>query len=218
MGGPITAEEFIKKLERDPEYQARMKEKEKKRLKIAARNRRDSTGVLSDLAKIGFPVETVSELFNRKLWYEQAIPVLIKWLPKMKNTKVKESIVRALTVKWAKPQAAPLLVREYDKHTKPEDSALRWAISNALCEVADDSVCDDVIRLAQDRRYGPDRQMLMLVLGNMKDERVLDVLIGLLGDDDVAGHAIMGLRKLKAERARPHIEPFLEHPRRWVRK
>ncbi len=41
--------------------------------------------------------------------------------------------------------------------------------------------------------------------------------IELLDDDDVAGHAVMALGRLKAPRAREKPEPFLSHPRTWVR-
>jgi hypothetical protein len=34
----------------------------------------------------------------------------------------------------------------------------------------------------------------------------------------MAGHAIIGLRKLKAKGAKSRIEPFLEHDQGWVRK
>lgn len=218
MPGPITAEEFIKKLARDPEYQGRMKEIERRKREASSIYKRAAKGVIKDLAKAGFKVDYVGALYNNKIWYEQAIPVLIKWLSVVENRRVKEDIVRALSVKWAKPQAAPLLIQEYDKLTQPEDWAIRWAIGNALSVVADDRVCDDIMRLAQDRYYGTERQMLAVALGNMRDERVVDVLIDLLKDDDVAGHAIMALRKLRAKRTRPYIEPFLEHERTWVRR
>lgn len=46
----------------------------------------------------------------------------------------------------------------------------------------------------------------------------MDVFTEMLGQDDVASHAIGGLRKLKAKKTRPHIEPFLGHPIPRVRR
>jgi HEAT repeat protein len=60
--------------------------------------------------------------------------------------------------------------------------------------------------------------MVVLALANMRDSRAVDVLLGLLDDDEVAGHAVMALGKLKAGKARPAIEEFLKHPKPWVRK
>jgi HEAT repeat protein len=52
----------------------------------------------------------------------------------------------------------------------------------------------------------------------MKDPRAVDVLIDLLDDDDVAGHAVVGLGKLRASKARQRVEEFLAHPKAWVRR
>jgi len=44
------------------------------------------------------------------------------------------------------------------------------------------------------------------------------VLLGLLDDDDVNGHAVAGLAKRRDERARDAFERFLDDERLWVRK
>jgi HEAT repeat protein len=51
----------------------------------------------------------------------------------------------------------------------------------------------------------------------MKNPAAVDVLIELLNDEEVAGHALMGLAKLKAHKSRPHIERFLNHAKPWIR-
>ncbi|MGH9243237.1 MAG: HEAT repeat domain-containing protein [Acidimicrobiales bacterium] len=52
----------------------------------------------------------------------------------------------------------------------------------------------------------------------MKDPKAVDVLIGLLDDPDVEGHAVVALGNLRAESARDRIEPLLEHPKTWIRQ
>ena len=37
----------------------------------------------------------------------------------------------------------------------------------------------------------------------------MSVLLDLLADDELSGHVIIALGKLKAKEARPYIEPFL---------
>ncbi len=64
---------------------------------------------------------------------------------------------------------------------------------------------------------GRSREMLALALANMKNPRSVDVLIESLGDDDVAGHAVQALRKMKAKKAEPAIRPFIQHPKTWIR-
>jgi hypothetical protein len=44
------------------------------------------------------------------------------------------------------------------------------------------------------------------------------VLVELLEDEQVAGHAVLALRKLAVPETRAAIEPFAEHPRTWVRR
>jgi HEAT repeat protein len=131
---------------------------------------------------------------------------------------VKEDIVRALSVSWAKPVAAPALVAEFHRMENESNTGIKWAIANALSVVADDSVFEDIVNLVRDTRHGPARIMLALALGNMKDPHAQDVLISLLDDDLVAGQAIVALGKLKSQKAYPLIERFLTHPKAWIRK
>ncbi len=95
---------------------------------------------------------------------------------------------------------------------------LKLAIAQALAVVADDSVCDDIIELAQDHRHGKARQMIVLALGNMKDPRAIETAMQLLNDEVVAGHAIMALGTLKAKCSKDCLKPFLRHRRAWIRR
>ncbi|PKO11951.1 MAG: hypothetical protein CVU39_26515 [Chloroflexi bacterium HGW-Chloroflexi-10] len=177
-----------------------------------------STPVIADLAEAGFYLEWVSDLYSRKLNYKNAIPGLLKWLPRIDNLDVKEDIVRALSVPWAKSIAAPALIAEFYKLQNESNIGIKWTIANALSVVADDLVFMEIVDLVRDHRNGKAREMLALSLGNMKEPRAQDVLIGLLEDEEVAGHAIMALGKLKSIKAYQTIERFLNNPRAWVRK
>jgi HEAT repeat protein len=194
-------------------------ERERERLARVARNKLDAAPVLAALRAQGFEIETVADLFNRKLNYQEAIPTLLDWLQRVANPDVKEDIVRALSVKWAKDTAAPkLLVTEFERAEDPTGAGLRWAIGNALEVLANDDIADGMIRLATDRRYGKAREMVVVGLGKLKNPRVTDVLLNLLSDEEVVGHAVMALGKLRARGARSRIEPLLNHSKPWVRK
>jgi HEAT repeat protein len=67
--------------------------------------------------------------------------------------------------------------------------------------------------------YGRARQMVVVALGKMKKNAasVMDVLIELLVDEDVAGHAVIALGKLKDQRAREAVAALQNHPKAWVR-
>jgi HEAT repeat protein len=213
---PKTADELMAELERDPEYRARMDQGERERLTRIAESRRDAAPVVADLVRAGFQVEVLDELLDKKLDYQRAVSILLSWLPKVSNPDVKESIVRVLSVPLAKP-AARLFVDEF-RRAAPDQSALKWAIGNGLEVVADDAVFEDLVEIVRDPKHGKAREMVAAALGNMRNPRAVDVLIGLLEDEEIAGHAIMGLGKLKARAARAAIERFLDHPKSWVRQ
>jgi hypothetical protein len=188
-----------------------------KRQRLIAINSEASAPVLADLAEAGFNLEWISDLYSQKLNYKGVIPILLEWLPRIENLDVKEDIVRALSVPWAKSVAAPLLVSEFNKLEDESNTGIKWAIANALSVVADDRVFTEIVSIVNDRRHGKAREMLAISLGNMKDPRAQDVLIGLLGDEVVVGHAIMALGKLKSKKARQEIESFTTHSKSWVR-
>jgi hypothetical protein len=131
---------------------------------------------------------------------------------------VRESLVRALSVPAARPAAAPVLIEEFRRTPDPSGLGLGWVIGNALSVVADDSVFDELVALVDDRRYGKARQMIVVGLARSKDPRVVPLLAGLLGDEDVVAQAVMALGKLRPPEVRPAIERLLDHPRGLVRR
>jgi HEAT repeat protein len=179
---------------------------------------REVAPILVDLAKLGVHVDSLDPLINTAVDYRVAVPLLISWLPRVSYLPVKESLVRALTLKEAKGVAAGPLVEEYRKAPAYEESSLKWTIGNALSVVADDSVFDDIAELVRNKQHGRAREMLAIALGNMKDPRAVPLLMEVLDDEQVAGHALAGLRKLAPAEARSKVEPFLNHPKTWVRK
>lgn len=178
---------------------------------------------IDELAQVGIAVESPWDLVNRRTPYPAAVPALLAWLdridaevPVLERPKFREGVVRALAVSAARGVAAPALLREF--HRDEETPYYRWAVGNSLEIVADAAVFDELVVLAQDRSYGRDRQMVVLGLGRMKNPRAIEVLIGLLDDDTVVGHAVMALGRLRAPQAREALEPFLNHERAWVRR
>ena len=189
---------------------------EDQRQKEVAQNYADMAPVLKDLADQGLVYDSMHRLRHSGIVYRAAISILLDWLPRIHNYDVKSEIVRALSVPWAKPDAAPAMIREF-LAAEPSQDSYKWIVGNGLSVVADDSVANDVIQLVSDPRHGKARQMLAIALGDMRDPRVLRVLVGLLDDSQIRGHAIIGLRKLGATAAKPYLERFLKDPETWIR-
>jgi hypothetical protein len=213
-----SAREIIEKLREDPAYMAKHTEREQRRDVHRQEFARQSAPILAELAAVGLNYSSTEDLRHSGERYERAIPILIKWLPLISNQGLKDSIVRTLSVPWARPAAALPLIVEFRSAQGLTSDSQKWAIGNALSIVADDSVFDEIAELVQDKRHGKAREMLAVALGNMKDPRTIVLLIELLHDDVVAGHAVMALGRLKAHKARPQIESMLYHPKPWVRK
>lgn len=179
------------------------------------------TQLLEDLAAAGFRVDSLADLRESGRRYKAAVPVLLRWLPLVADKSLKSEIVRALSVPWARPAATGPLIDEFrrvDPEVDPTGLGLRWTIGNALEVVGDDSKFTELVELVQDPSFGRAREMVVLGLGRLKRPEVVDVLIGLLGDAEVSGHAVKALGKLKATKARPALERMLNDRRAWVRR
>ncbi|QHK21026.1 hypothetical protein GU243_16385 [Pseudarthrobacter psychrotolerans] len=176
--------------------------------------------MLSELADAGYPVASVSDLRNSGLRYEAAVPVLLKWLPKVALREM-ESIVRALSVPWAKSQALDPLIALFQADPVPSDAMgelLRWAVGNALEVLWDDTRFDELVALTKDKRFGKAREMVVLGFRRSKLPKAVDVLIRHLDDPEVSGHAVIALGKLRDPRARAGLESMTSDQRTWVRK
>jgi len=217
--GPTTADELKAGLEQDPSYIARLREDDRRQEENRICYRIAAEPVLQDLRDIGYEVETIGELVEKEYPargpYKDAVPILMKWLPKVEYDALKEDIVRTLSVPWAK-DAAPFLVSEF--RCAGEGRGLRWVVGNALSVVATPAIFPDLVQLVRNREYGKDREMLALALAKVKTKESVDVLVELLEDEDLSGHALAALAKLKAAVPRKLVERFADHPKAWVRR
>lgn len=99
----------------------------------------------------------------------------------------------------------------------PGEFDAKWTIGWALGCLANPDLYDEMLEVAQDKRHGAARRMLVEEMHRFKDPRVVDVLIGLLGDPEIRGGAIVVLRKLHPAKAKPHLEVLLSDPKKYVR-
>jgi HEAT repeat protein len=129
--------------------------------------------------------------------YGRAAPILLRWLPEIDDPRVRESIIRSVTGE-AKARAhggAQAMTDEFRRSV--DGGGLAWVAGNALSTLVGPSDADAIIGLLRDRRFGKGRQMLCDALQRTKDPRAAQVLVELLDDDDVNGHAISTLRAMR---------------------
>jgi len=173
--------------------------------------------VFTALAEAGFSVERIGEL--RRSDYRAAIPILLEWLPRVEDPYLRWAIVSALGVSWARPAAAPALIEEFHR-AGDWPHGYKWAVGQALGDVADDSVWEGLVPLVCNPQHGHARQGVVMAFGRLRQPRAVDVMMALLGDRDaqIVEQALDALGRLQAGRALPRIEILTTHPDRWVRR
>ena len=79
--------------------------------------------------------------------------------------------------------------------SEPAKEHLRWVIGYGLGVYSGPDISNELITLALDRTFGHARSQIVLGLPKTKDERVPQVLLGLMDDPMVAASAIEVLGK-----------------------
>jgi hypothetical protein len=157
----ITAKEFLKQLESDPEYMRRRAEQDRAFAELEARLKAAEMPLVRDLAKIGIEVESVYDLVNTASSYDKAIPVLLDHLRRPYPDAIREGIARALAVRATKQIGWQILIDEYCS-TDLAHPRVKDGLAIALSEASDDSVIPLLIDLAKDKRHGDSRILLLL--------------------------------------------------------
>lgn len=178
----------------------------------------DEGATLSALASAGYLYPSMAALRTSGVRYGDAIPILLSSLEHTMDRKLKTEIVRALSVPWAGPDAATALIDEFRIADDETGLGLRWTIGNALEIVWDDQYFDELVNLARDVQFGRAREMVVLGFRKSSRPEAVNILIELLRDADVSGHAVKALRKLRAPAAKQGLRTMLNDERAWVRK
>lgn len=95
-----------------------------------------------------------SSVVSTRFDYEAAAPILVRWLPRVRDPVEKEVLARSLTgVKTAHSEAARAIFAEF-RNANLDAETEKWAYGNALATLADAETADDLLELVRDRRHG----------------------------------------------------------------
>jgi hypothetical protein len=187
----ITAAEHEAQLWQNPEWVARHLESEA-RLKAAfEQSRREQAVLLSELKSAGINIQSVWDLVNTADKYPAAIPILLRHLTLPYSKRIKEGIIRALTVRYAGPDVLRELIRQFCAETDDRPNSIKWVLGNAISEVATPADAETVIALATDPTHGDARHMIAQRLARVvKDKaRLRQVLQDLMQDKQTEQYA-----------------------------
>jgi len=145
-----TAAELMAELQNDPAWVQQNADREAKRAAAELRFRAEEEPMIADLAKVGSEVGSVWDLVNTNMSYPAAIPILLDHLRRPYHERIRNGIIRALTVKEAKGVASDDILDELQRETDEEN---RWALANALTVVADRADRQAIQALLDDPAY-----------------------------------------------------------------
>jgi hypothetical protein len=136
---PVTAEELVAKLEADAQWVAERDRREAELASRTAELRADEFELVKSVRALGYEIESVWDLVNnvphpvleRRFIgpYERAYPVLIEHLKVSHEPRIREGIIRSLTVRDGGMVVESALLAEFETESSSE---LRWVLANAL--------------------------------------------------------------------------------------
>jgi len=135
----ITGAELAAQLSRDPEYQARIAERDERHRKFHEEYAAEGAQLAAEIKKLGYEIKSVWDFvdsrpspFELPMFegpYERAYPMLVRHLALPHHRVVREGIIRALTVKDGGTLVSEALYRQFELE---KNANLRWLLANAL--------------------------------------------------------------------------------------
>jgi hypothetical protein len=162
---PATAKELMDRLNSDPEYVRVTQEAEERRRVMEDQLQQEEARLVSDIRNhTGMNISSVWDLVNSSSAYPHAVPVLLQHFRRSYSGRIKEGIVRALTVTEARGEAAGILLDELEQNGQSLPRNVTFALANALTVVGSRDMLGRISALIHDNRYGEIRPILDLAL------------------------------------------------------
>jgi HEAT repeat protein len=184
-------------------------------------NREEDRRIVAALREQGLAVSSVWDLVNTTDDYSEFAPVLVTMLSRTADYDVKEGIVRALSLKRFRPLAFEALMSTLEDlfdDMSPRADTLKWAIGNALWAQATKADGEHLTSLLRREEAGGARQMIALAIGRIKHRAAVPLLIRLLKDPEIAGHAASALGKMNPQEAEDALRQLVESSKGYAKK
>jgi len=173
----------------------------------------DKEKLLQEVRDKGVEINSINDLMYINMKHRDLVPILLKHLQEVDDEDDKEFLARCLGIKGFTEVSEPLI----QEFCRSNNRFFKWAIGNTLSIVRDKDSLPKLLKIVQEKEHGTSRQMIVLGLGYYKEDEVKKVLVKLLDDDDVAGHAVSALRRIGDPKMAKYIEPFTTHKMTWIR-
>ena len=141
---------------------------------------------------------------------DEVLPIAIKYYKAAKTKNEKRYLMKWFQYRGLE-ELVPMLLSDFYSDDRTVD---RWQIGSILYHIRSKKYIDDYLKIISESAYGRDRQMVVQLVGKLKIEAAVPILIELLEDESVRLHAISALSDFKREEFRPYFERFQssKHP------
>lgn len=163
----------------------------------------------NELRKAGFEFEISNQTLsfmprNKKI----ILPIAIKYyqLAKKQNKVDEQNHFLSFFQFKGMEEVVPMLIEDY--YSEETQDLTRWFISDCIYQIRSKSFVKEYLNIVSSKVFGRNRQMIVLLLGKLKEESAISTLIDLLEDEEVRLHAICALGEFKREEFRCHFERF----------
>lgn len=163
----------------------------------------------SELRSMGFAFCNMNDALkfmpkNKKI----IIPVALKYysLSKQRNNADEQCLILKFFNYKGLDELVPMLISDY--YSEKTSGLARWFISDCLYTIRSKNFVEEYIHIVSNSDFGNNRQMIILLLGKLKVEAAIPILIDLLEDEEVRLQAIYALGCFKREEFRTYFERF----------
>lgn len=161
-----------------------------------------------ELRDMGFEFEISSQTYALMPKYKkELLPLAVKYYQlakKMGKPKEQEHFT-GYFVKGC-DEVLPMLLCDY--YSEDTTGSLRWRISDCFYIMRSKKYVEEYLDIVSNKRFGHARRMIVLLLGKLKEESAIPILIELLEDEEVRLQAICALGFFKRKEFRCYFERF----------
>ena len=162
-----------------------------------------------ELTDLGFEFETSNQAVSFMPKHKREIlPIAIKYYQLSKDlekTNEQNYFLRFLCIKGL-DDVIPMLLEDY--YSEKTTDLTRWFISDCIYRIKSKNFVREYLDIISNTIFGRNRQMIILLLGKLKEESAISALVNLLEDEEVRLQVICALGEFEREEFRCHFERF----------
>ena len=174
---------------------------------------------IEELHSLGFVFETSNQALGLMPKYKATVlPIALSYYQLAKEEKQinEQNYFLGFFHFKGLTEVVPMLLNDFNAGETADST--RWFLADCLYQIRSKEYIDRYIEIASNYAFGINRQMIVLLLGKLKAEKAIPLLISLLEDKEVCLQAISALGEFKRVEFRCYFERFQDSPHPGWRK